>query len=156
MKEATNSNINMGSLQRSYKRTELGKLPSEYIVGFVDGEGSFTLSVAKHKQKISGLDPRLIFAIELRDDDEEILLSIQRTLNCGRIYHLTYERYGWYPHTLFKVSSIKEIRSKVIPFFIKHPLRAKKRKSFELFCQAAEIFAQKRHLISAVLHSAAR
>ncbi len=144
---ATEPKSSIGSLQRSYKRTEIGRLPPDYIAGFVDGEGSFTLSVAKHKQKRSGLDPRLIFGIELRDDDLEILLAIQRSLNCGRIYHLSYERYGWYPHALFKVSSIKEICDKLIPFFIQHPLRAKKRKSFELFCQAANIFVQKRHLI---------
>ena len=143
----TEPNNGKGSLQRSYKRTEIGKLPPEYIVGFVDGEGSFTLTVAKHKEKKSGLDPRLTFAIELRDDDLEILEAVQKTLGCGRIYHLNYERYGWYPHVILKVSSIVEIRESLIPFFRKYPLRAKKRKSFELFCQAADIFVQKRHLI---------
>lgn len=146
MGRVTKPNSSKGSLQRSYKRTELGKLPPEYVTGFVDGEGSFTLTIARHKQKRLGLDPRLAFGIELRDDDLEILLAIRRTLKCGRIYRLNYERYGWFPHALFKVSSIKEIRNNLIPFFETHPLRAKKRVSFELFCQAAEVFARKRHL----------
>ena len=63
----------MGSLQRSYERTELGKLTPDYVAGFVDGEGSFSIVIAKHKQKRLGLDARLIFGIELRDDDLEIL-----------------------------------------------------------------------------------
>ncbi len=121
-------------------------LPPDYVAGFIDGEGCFTIVISKHPQKKTGLDPRLNFEIELREDDLEILESIQETLGCGRIYHIDLDRYGWHPHVELKVSSIKEIREKVIPFLKKHPLRAKKRKSFELFVQAAEIFASKEHL----------
>ena len=114
------SKINMGSLQRSYERTELGKLPSDYVAGFIDGEGSFSVVIAKHKQKKLGLDARLIFGIELRDDDLEILQKIQNTLGCGRIYHLSYKRYGWHPHAMYKISSIREICHKLVPFLEKH------------------------------------
>ena len=143
---ATEPKRNTGSLQRSYKRTELGTLPPDYVAGFIDGEGSFSIIIAKHKQKRLGLDARLTFGIELRDDDLEILHAIQRTLDCGRIYHFEYERYGWFPHSMLKISSIGEIRNKLIPFLQRYPLRAKKKKSFELFCQAAEVFARKGHL----------
>ncbi len=122
------------------------KLPPDYVCGFVDGEGCFTIVISKHPSKKLGLDARLHFEIELRDDDEEILRSIQKTIDCGRIYHLNYERYGWHPHVELKVSSIKEIREKLIPFFIRNPLRGKKKHSFELFSQAAEVFYQKKHL----------
>ena len=122
------------------------KLPPDYVCGFVDGEGCFTIVISKHKQKKLGLDARLHFEIELRADDEEILTHIRDTLGCGRIYQLNYERYGWHPHVELKVSSIKEIRSKLIPFFRKYPLRGKKRHSFELFAQAAELFYNKEHL----------
>lgn len=121
-------------------------LPPDYVCGFVDGEGCFTIVISKHPQKRLGLDARLHFEIELRDDDQEILESIQETLGCGRIYHLSYERYGWNPHVELKVSSIKEIRKILIPFFLKHRLRGKKKHSFECFCQAVEIFARKEHL----------
>lgn len=122
------------------------KLPPDYVCGFVDGEGCFTIVISKHKQKKLGLDARLHFEIELRDDDEEILKSIQETLNCGRIYNLNLDRYGWNSHVEFKVSSIKEIQGKLIPFFRKHSLRGKKRKSFEFFVQAADLFSRREHL----------
>lgn len=124
----------------------LMKLPPDYVCGFVDGEGCFTIIISKHKQKRLGLDARLHFEIELRDDDEELLRNIQDTLGCGRIYHLNYEKYGWNPHVELKVSSIKEIKEKLIPFFKRNKLRGKKRHSFELFAQAAEIFYSKEHL----------
>ena len=122
------------------------KLPGDYIAGFIDGEGCFTIVIAKHKTKKLRLDARLHFQIEVRSDDKEILQDIQETLDCGRIYDLSYERYGWNPHVELKVSSLSEITGKLIPFLKKYPLRAKKRHSYALFLQAVEIFKKKEHL----------
>lgn len=122
------------------------KLSPDYVCGFVDGEGCFTIVISRHKTKKLGLDARLHFEIELRDDDEEILKSIQETLGCGRIYYLNLERYGWNSHVELKVSSIVDIQEKIIPFFRKHSLKGKKKNAFELFVQAADIFSQKEHL----------
>lgn len=74
------------------------------------------------------------------------LRAIQKHLECGQVYRLSYKRYGWHPHVELKVSSIKEIRDKLIPFFRKNQLHGKKRHSFELFAQAAELFYTKQHL----------
>ena len=117
-----------------------------YIVGFTDGEGCFAILITKHKTKKAGKDANLCFEIELRADDKPILELIQKRLDCGRIVELNYERYGWKPHVKFVVRKQNEILYKVIPFFKKFPLKAKKRKDFELFCQAADIFRKKDHL----------
>jgi hypothetical protein len=122
------------------------KLPGDYVSGFIDGEGCFTIVISKHKTKRLGVDARLHFQIEVRDDDREIIENIQETLDCGHIYCLSYERYGWHPHVELKVSSLREITGKLLPFFEKHPLRAKKKHSYQLFLQAVEIFKQKKHL----------
>lgn len=120
-------------------------LNPHYIVGFVDGEGCFSISLNKNGNRLP--EVRLIFEIELREDDEPILLDIQRTLSCGNIYRLEYERYAkWQPHVKLKVSNFKDINSKIIPFFQRYPLQAKKRLQFERFCQAAELIASKQHL----------
>ncbi|NCN07057.1 MAG: hypothetical protein GW946_04450 [Candidatus Pacebacteria bacterium] len=70
------------------------KLPGDYIAGFIDGEGCFTIVISKHSTKKLRLDARLHFQIELRIDDLEMLQSIQETLGCGKIYTLNYEKYG--------------------------------------------------------------
>jgi hypothetical protein len=121
-------------------------LPGDYVAGFIDGEGCFTIVISKHKTKKLGLDARLHFQIEVRADDQEILQHIQETLNCGRIYFLSYERYGWHPHVELKVSSFPDIVNKLVPFLTKYPLRAKKRFSYERFLEAIEIFKKKEHL----------
>lgn len=117
-----------------------------YIVGFTDGEGCFAILITKHKTKKTGRDANLCFEIELRADDKPVLELIQKRLDCGRIVELNYERYGWKPHVKFVVRKQSDIFYKVIPFFKKFPLKGKKRKDFELFCQAAEIFREKDHL----------
>lgn len=122
------------------------KLPGEYVAGFIDGEGCFTITISKHATKKLGFDARIHFQIELRADDLEILQHIQETIGCGRIYHLSYERYGWHPHAELKVSSFREITDQLIPFLTQYPLRAKKRFSYEYFLQAVEIFKRKEHL----------
>ena len=122
------------------------KLNPHYLVGLVDGEGCFCVSFNKHKNNRK-LEVRLLFEIELREDDREILEKVRETLNCGNIYYLNYERYKkWRPHYKYKVSNIKDISTKVIPFFQKYPLQAKKKHSFTLFKKVAKLILQKQHL----------
>ena len=117
-----------------------------YLSGLVDGEGSFCITISKHKTKKLGLDPRLSFEIEMIIEDKPLLLKVKNTLNCGNVYTLSYERYGWRPHAKYSTKSQKEIFDKVIPFFRKYPMQGKKRKDFEFFCKAAEMFKKKEHL----------
>ncbi len=117
-----------------------------YVAGLIDGEGCFCVNISKHKTKRLGFDPRLMFEVEMIIDDKPLLVSLQQTLGCGYIYTLNYQRYSWRPHVKFAVKSHRDIKDKVIPFFKKYELQGKKRKDFELFCQAAEIFEKKEHL----------
>ncbi len=122
------------------------KLNPNYISGLVDGEGCFCITISRHKTKRLGVDPRLEFEMEMIIEDKPLLESLRESLGCGRVFALSYERYGWRPHAKFAVKSQKDIFGKIVPFFIKTPLQSKKRKDFEFFLQAVEIFKEKRHL----------
>ena len=125
-------------------------ITSDYIVGFVDGEGCFCVSVSKHKTLKRRQEVRLLFEIEVREDDHEVLETIQSAIECGKIYHLDYKRYKkWRPHVKLKVSNIKDITDKLIPFFDEHPLQAKKRHSYALFREIAFMMLNKEHLTDA-------
>lgn len=115
------------------------KLPGDYVAGFVDGEGCFSLKYRidrktnKTSKKIReyfywGLE----FAIVLRSDDIEILNKIQHALACGST---TKSKNG--ERVRFSVQNIKEVVEKVIPYFNKHKLYAKKSNDFLLWSQAA-------------------
>jgi len=111
------------------------KLHPQYIAGFIDGEGSFWVSIYRDETMKNKIFCRAEFSIELRADDREILERIQKTIGCGKIYHCNYERYGWYPHAKYKVSRLDEISEVLIPFLEKTPLQAKKAETFQYFKQ---------------------
>lgn len=122
-------------------------LDPQYVVGFVDGEGCFCVSISKHATLKRGYEVRLLFEIEVREDDQDILEMIRKTIGCGTIYRLEYERYKkWRPHVKLKVSNLRDIAGSIIPFFDRYPLQAKKRKSYEIFRTVALMMLQKQHL----------
>jgi hypothetical protein len=122
------------------------RLHPQYIVGFVDGEGCFCVSIAKHKTLKRKVEVRAEFEIELRADDGPILKRLQYTLGCGKLYKLNYERYGWQPHLKFKVSNVKELSEIIIPFFDKHRLQAKKGYVYSIFRKIVLMMKDKSHL----------
>lgn len=122
------------------------KLPPWYVSGFIDGEGSFSVSIGKHQTTRRGVDIRPEFEIALRADDKEILERILITIGIGKIYDLSYERYGWYPHVKYKITSAKAMEDYLFPFLDKYPLQAKKRKVYRLFRKIVTMCRRKKHL----------
>jgi len=116
-------------------------LPGNYVAGFVDGEGCFSLKFRKDIKHNSGNKKireyfywGVEFAIVLRTDDLYILELIKNTLNCGRINNSTDK-----DQVRFSVQNSKDLMEKIIPFFKKYPLRAKKSHDFQLWVRAVEI-----------------
>lgn len=87
-----------------------------------------------------------MFEIEMIIDDKPLLERLQKTFDCGHIYILNYKRYSWRPHVKYAVKRHRDIFEKIIPFFKKYQLQGKKRRDFEFFCRASEIFGKKEHL----------
>jgi len=125
------------------------KLNPHYVSGFIDGEGSFSVSIGKHKTLRRGYEVRPEFEIELRKDDQEILERILITIGTGRIYDCSYDRYGWYPHAKYKVMSIWDMKEHLFPFLDAYPLLAKKAKSYALFKEIVLMVCDKKHLSDA-------
>lgn len=122
-------------------------LNPHYLSGFVDGEGCFAISINRRTRSQNKIYARIIFEVELREDDKEILERIQKTLGCGFLYRLEYEKYEkWLPHYKYKVSNFSDICNKIIPFFKKYSLQGKKKDNFEAFCRVAELIKEKKHL----------
>lgn len=117
-------------------------LPGDYIAGFVDGEGCFALKFRRDVKKNRIGQPAYFswdveFAVVLRSDDLEILKQIQKTLGCGKIYICGRSQ------ARYCVDSVFDLFGKIVPFFEKYPLRAKKKKDFELWREAVIMFERK-------------
>lgn len=140
------SKKNLGGHERKERTQSRLKLSPKYIIGFVDGEGSFSVSIYYDGTMKNKIFVRPEFEIELRADDRKILERVRDTLGCGRIYNLNYEKYGWYPHVKYKVSNFKEIIEKIIPFFERYPLQSKKAKIFRYFREIVLMRKERKHL----------
>ncbi len=138
-------------LEGPYGKDRIRREPLDgaYVAGFIDGEGSFSVSIGKHKTLSRGLEVRPEFEIEVRADDREVIERILITIGCGRIYDCSYERYGWYPHVKYKVTSTREMEEILFPFLDRNPLQAKKAKSYVLFKEIVLSYRRKEHLTDA-------
>ena len=128
------------------ERIQKKKLNPHYVAGFIDGEGSFSVSIGKHKTLRRGFEIRPEFEIELRADDREILERILVTIGCGKIYDCSYERYGWYPHAKYKITSNQDMKNYLFPFLDKYRLQAKKARVYKLFRKIVTMICNKKHL----------
>ena len=95
---------------------------NHYLLGFTDGEGCFSVSLKHEKTTRFGwaLDP--VFQITQHKINKNILEMFQKTLRCGRIIHKS----GQPDILLFLVDNRRQLVEKVIPFFKRYPLIAKK------------------------------
>jgi len=110
-----------------------------YLAGFVDGEGSFNVSLAKKSDYRSGWQITPSFNVSQRDETNIFLLK--KHLGCGRIKR---RRDGIW---IFVVENPSVIKEKIIPFFGKFKLLSSKGKTnFSIFSQIVETINKDDHL----------
>jgi len=126
----------------------------ENLAGLVVGEGCFYAESVSDRKYRLGWRIRPAFCIEMRHDEREVLEEVRDQLQCGSVYTLDFGRYrgyeerGWQPHVKYRVSNLADLRMKVVPFFLKHPLFGRKRRAFELFAQLVDVMSRGGHLRS--------
>ena len=109
------------------------------ISGFIDGEGSFNLSIYKDTSINTGWRVKLIFKIALHERDIGILELIKNLLKVGNI-----TKHG--PQSIqFRVSSLNDLEV-LINFLDKYPLITQKYGDYLLFKKALLLMRKKEHL----------
>ncbi len=112
-----------------------------YLAGFVDGEGSFNVSIKKVNDR--KLEWRVGACFNVSQRERHILELLQRTLECGTI------RRRWDGVHYFEVNSYRDLNDNVIPFFRKYPLRSpSKNETLGIFARICEMMCAGRHLTS--------
>jgi hypothetical protein len=126
------------STEREGVRPVLNK---DYIVGLVDGEGSFYVRLNQDKRRRNKVE--LKFSLKLRHQDKEILEQLKSFFDCGNIYIQRDKRPNQEVCYRFEVNDRKDIINKIIPFFEINPPRIQSRsKDFELFKQIVNLAQQ--------------
>jgi hypothetical protein len=125
-------------------------LNPDYIVGLVDGEGSFTVYVRNPEEK-KRVKRRVIiepkFYVKLAEKDKDILYELKRFFKCGNVYFQKDKRKNHQDCYRYEVGNRKDLKEIIIPFFKKHKLKLRsKRKDFEVFCQIIKEIEKGTHL----------
>jgi hypothetical protein len=125
------------------------KLSPEYVVGLVDGEGSFTVYVRNPDAKKNVVRRVVVepkFYIKLIERDKEILLALQRFFGCGSVYFQKDTRPNHQHCYRYEVFRWEELQTKIIPFFKQNRLKlVSKRNDFEVFCLMMNLLSRKIH-----------
>ena len=111
---------------------------AHYFSGFVDGEGSFNVSLRRRDDHTLGWQVVLTFNVSQRD--KTVLVLLKRHLGCGRMQ----ERADgvWY----YVVANPPAIKERIIPFFKKYNfLSTSKKNNFSIFSQIAKLVFDGKH-----------
>ena len=113
---------------------------NEYISGFSDGEGCFSVSFSKRDKFLIGWETKPSFCVGQNHDRAEVLFLMQKKFECG------FMRRDMKDKTLkYEVRSLNDLLAKVIPHFERYPLMSGKAKDFKLFKRICILMEKRRH-----------
>jgi len=125
-------------------------LNSNYVVGLVDGEGSFTVYIrdsAKKKKAIRRAKAEPRFYIKLIERDKDILYELKDFFGCGNVYFQKDTRKNHQNCYRYEVANRNDLEEKIIPFCRNNQLLLiSKIKDFEIFCELMKRIRKGEHL----------
>ena len=117
-----------------------------WIVGFVDGEGTFSVSINRNKTTSMGYQVFPEFVVTQGQKSLKTLKTIQDKFKCGKIYvnrRRDNHRENLYRYT---VRPLKDLDEKIIPFFKQNELKTAKKNDFQYFCKIIKMMKKGKHL----------
>jgi hypothetical protein len=119
------------------------QLESQWIVGFVDGEGCFNLDVHIKVDMKWGIQMQPEFTVVQIERDVQILYALKNYFGCGNVginrKDSTSTRYH------YRCKSVKDLKEKILPFFEKHKLKTKKGVEFQRFREIVNLMYDDYH-----------
>jgi len=106
-------------------------MKSDYIIGLIDGEGSFQIEVIENPKSIL-LHPTFRISLKKEEEERELLEEIKSFLGFGSVYF-----YENYPNVSYSVTGPREAE-KFRDFLEEHPLKLKE-KQFSIWSEAVDI-----------------
>lgn len=118
----------------------------QWIVGFTDGEGCFSISVVRNATCRLGWQVQHEFSVTQSIGSVEALELLRGYFKCG--YVIVNRRMDPRREQLarYAVKRRADLTERIIPFFEKHPLITTKRHDFRSFCHALTLMNTDSHL----------
>lgn len=122
---------------RDYK--SINQNHGHYIAGFVDGEGSFNVSLKKRKDYVGQWKVTASFNVSQKD--RVILAFIKKVIGCGT---LRTRKDGV---VYYEVTNVTALKENVLPFFKRFRFRsASKKRNFAIFAKIVDKMYRGEHL----------
>lgn len=112
-----------------------------WLVGFIEAEGCFYVSITKSKSCATGYQVRLEFILSQDSRDIDLLSFIIKTLNCGNLKKDTRNTV-----TYLTISVFSDLIDNLLPFLDKYSLQSVKRLDYADFCKVAQLMESKAHI----------
>ena len=119
------------------------KLDAQWVTGFVDGEGCFYVGVNPHPEMSTGYQILPEFTVVQHERDAQLLHALKAFFGCGVV------RTNHADRLAYRVRSKEHLLMCVVPFFVKHPLKSRKRVDFEKFRRVLLMMEAGDHLTGA-------
>ncbi len=116
-----------------------------WIVGYVDGEGCFSVSLFRNKTTKFGWQVFPEFVVTQGEKSKESLKILEDFFRCGKVY--VNRRYDNHTENIYRycVRSKKELTEIIIPFFQEQQLRTAKKEDFKIFAKIVDMMNRNIH-----------
>lgn len=127
----------------------------QWIVGFVDGEGCFSISVVRNAGCALGWQVQHEFSVTQGASSRPALELVRTRFGCGSIIEQQRHDNHREPLLRFSVKRRSDLVNVVVPYFEDHPLRTAKANDFVQFVHVLQMMQRGEHLTEAGLRSIA-
>lgn len=115
------------------------KISDDWIIGFVDGEGCFHVSILRHPEMTTGYQVLPEFTVVQHERDKQILYALKAFFKCGVVRRNHGDRW------CFRIRKLNCLES-LCDFFERHPLKTKKNVDFRKFRRIIQCMKRREHL----------
>ena len=120
------------------------KLEAQWIVGFVDGEGCFHISINKNDTMTLGFQVLPEFTVVQHEQDVKVLHALKAFFKCGVVR--VNRKDNTSIRMAYRVRSVRHLLDIISPFFLEHQLKTQKHVEFRKFRKVLLMMDKGKHL----------
>jgi len=120
------------------------KLEAQWIVGFVDGEGCFHISINRNDTMTLGYQVLPEFTVVQHEKDVKVLHALKAYFRCGVVRVNRKDKTS--TRMAYRVRNVKHLLDIISPFFLEHQLKTQKNVEFRRFRKVLLLMDKGKHL----------
>lgn len=116
-----------------------------WVIGYIDGEGCFSVSLFRNKTTKFGWQVFPEFVVTQGEKSKNSLEILMKFFKCGKVF--VNKRYDNHKENIYRycVRSKKDLTETIIPFFKENQLKTAKKKDFEIFAKIVSMMNENKH-----------